>query len=157
MLSHTWIISLVAAAIQLLSRSPDQAMSSADVSLTPMKLDNTLMSFAPRSDDRLSLDQQTQPELSDVELWMMVGQGFSTGDKRTEPQPYRVQLCEFTEFTGGGMLTSSWRAKYPGCSCERNEMKYGTANDRGIGFARMPADSFGYLRNSCFHSVGVYR
>ena len=152
----SWLASLITAAAQLLSRGSEQAALSTDVSFSPINLGSSSISIAPRYDDLVTVGRQTQPELSDMELLLMVGQNYSTGEKRAEPKPYQVQLCEFTEFTGGGMLTRSWRAKFPGCSCERNEMKYGTANDRGTGFARMSHDSYVYLARSCSHSMKVY-
>lgn len=121
----------------------------------PAPNDTMLRTLLNAARDAVGIAFNTQFELSDVELALMAGQSFRTGDKRTNTYP--VRICEITERTGGGILTSSFRAKEMNCDCQRFEMLYGTPNDRGISSAALSESDYRYLLQSCSHSVRVYR
>jgi hypothetical protein len=122
----------------------------------PAPSDQTLRTLlAAANDIASSIALNTQIELSDFELALMAGQTFRSGDKNT--QTYTLRVCEVTNRTGGGMLTTSFRAKAIDCTCDRFELLYGVGNDRGVSAVAITPSSMGYLNRSCGHSVQIFR
>lgn len=155
MLRGKWLLSWLAVAAYLLASKQQAAAQDTGAANSPDAAKDFSPSFQAEAASSSQLGADTQAELSDFELMLVSRQTFRTGSKNT--RNYHVRVCEISEFTGGGSLRWSLRAKASHCDCTRFELKYGTPNDRGISLVAMTPDEFGYIQGSCSHSYQIYR
>jgi len=148
-----WLAPLALVTAYAAASQDDDAQPQAE--LAPTGSDTSFsLSVAPMSEVSL-ISSQSQMELDDFELMLMAGQGLTTGEKRTSGQ-YLVRVCDVIERTGGGILTSSLRAKANNCECPGMELNYGTVSDRGVSMVSMNHDTYIYLQRSCRHTTRIY-